>query len=67
MIELCVKNGYNIDIKRVGQFVKVMMTKEEFDEETSEKTIENNLNERCEKVNNLVNKLIILTNKRQLD
>ena len=51
MIELCVKNGYNIDIKRVGQFVKVMMTKEEFDEETSEKTIENNLNERCAKVN----------------
>ena len=50
MIELCVKNGYNIDIKRVGQFVKNMMTKEEFDEETSEKTIENNLNERCEKV-----------------
>ena len=50
MIELCVKNGYNIDIKRVGQIVKVMMTKEEIDEETSEKTIENNLNERCEKV-----------------
>jgi len=36
MIDLCVKNVVNVDLKSLGQFVKVIMTKEESEEGTTE-------------------------------
>lgn len=42
MIDLCVKNVVNVDLKSLGQFVKVIMTKEESEEGTTEQKGENN-------------------------